>query len=210
MLRTLIAIPTMDTVPVRFLDSMIRMERPEGTEVVIVSNSLIYDARNRLADRAVKDGFDRLMWLDSDMAFDADLLLRLSADLDEGREMVCGLYFTRRQPCKPCIYSCLRNTTSTGRSIPWVIPYKGYPRDSVFEVAGCGFAAVMMTTDLIRKIREKFGPQPFWPMPGFGEDLSFCLRAKDTGAKIWCDSRIRVGHCGYHVFDEAVYDAQGE
>lgn len=208
-MRTLIAIPTLDTVPVHFLDSMVHMMRPRGTEVVIVSNSLIYDARNRLADRAVKEGFDRIMWMDSDMVFDADLIPRLSADLDEGREMVCGIYFTRRKPCKPCIYSCIRNTESSGKTIPWVIPYKGYPEDQIFEVAGCGFAAVMMTTGLIRRIREKH-PQPFWPMFGFGEDLSFCLRAKEAGAKIWCDSRIKVGHAGYHVFNEDTWKEQVE
>ena len=27
-----------------------------------------------------------------------------------------------------------------------------------------------------------------------GEDVSFCLDAKDAGFKIWCDPRIRVGH----------------
>ena len=27
-----------------------------------------------------------------------------------------------------------------------------------------------------------------------GEDVSFCLDAKDMGHEIWCDPRIRVGH----------------
>ena len=27
-----------------------------------------------------------------------------------------------------------------------------------------------------------------------GEDVSFCLDAKDAGYEIWCDPRIRVGH----------------
>ena len=27
-----------------------------------------------------------------------------------------------------------------------------------------------------------------------GEDVSFCLDAKEAGFDIWCDPRIRVGH----------------
>jgi hypothetical protein len=27
-----------------------------------------------------------------------------------------------------------------------------------------------------------------------GEDVSFCLDAKEEGMEIWCDPRIRVGH----------------
>ena len=27
-----------------------------------------------------------------------------------------------------------------------------------------------------------------------GEDVSFCLDAKDAGFEIWCDPRVRVGH----------------
>jgi hypothetical protein len=27
-----------------------------------------------------------------------------------------------------------------------------------------------------------------------GEDVSFCLDAKESGFEIWCDPRIRVGH----------------
>jgi hypothetical protein len=27
-----------------------------------------------------------------------------------------------------------------------------------------------------------------------GEDVSFCLDAKEEGFEIWCDPRIRVGH----------------
>ena len=79
-----------------------------------------------------------------------------------------------------------------------------YPADSVFPVAGCGFGAVMMTTELLRRIRENFG-LPFSPFLGFGEDLSFCMRVTQLGETIWCDSRIKLGHVGLAVYDEETY-----
>ena len=32
------------------------------------------------------------------------------------------------------------------------------------------------------------------PQDMCGEDVSFCLDAKEKGFEIWCDPRIRVGH----------------
>ena len=200
-MRTLIAIPCMDTVQTMFFISMMGLCKPEGTKTAIVSHSLIYDARNELAALAVEKGYDRVLWLDSDMVFDADLMERLGADLDEGREMVCGLYFTRRAPVRPCVYSELCCRESDGHVIPVVKSYENYPKDTVFEAQGCGFAACMMTTDLIRRIQARHD-RPFSPAEGFGEDLTFCLRAREAGAAIWCDSRIKVGHAGISVVNE--------
>ena len=43
---------------------------------------------------------------------------------------------------------------------------------------------------------------PFMPVGGFGEDLSFCLRAREAGLKLYCDSRVRCGHVGNVIFNE--------
>ena len=59
----------------------------------------------------------------------------------------------------------------------------------------------MMTVDLLRRVMDALG-QPFSPVAGFGEDLAFCLRAKEVGAKLWCDSSIKLGHVGLTVYTE--------
>ena len=95
-MKTLICIPCMDMVHTEFMKSLLAMRRPGETKIVISQSSLIYDARNNMARQAVKGGFDRVMWLDSDMSFEPDLMERLSARLDEGCDFVSGLYFTRK------------------------------------------------------------------------------------------------------------------
>ena len=40
---------------------------------------------------------------------------------------------------------------------------------------------------------------------GGPEDLSFCMRARDVGSEIYCDSRIKVGHIGQYTFSEEGY-----
>lgn len=206
-MRTLIAIPCMDTVPTDFMLSLLNLRKPEGTEISVSVSSLVYNARNLLAKKALDLGFDRVLWLDSDMKFAPDLMERLGESLDAGLEMVSALYFTRKTPIKPCVYKVLGNVRNTeGEEVPAAVSYRDYPKDSLFEVAGCGFGAVMMTTGLIRRC----GVNPFFPVMGFGEDFTFCLRARQEGARIWCDSTIQAGHIAHTVIDESCFTGEEE
>lgn len=208
-MKTLICIPCMDMVHTEFMKSLLAMRRVGETKITISCSSLIYDARNSMARRAVKEGFDRVLWLDSDMSFEPDLMERLSARLDEGREFVTGLYFTRKAPVRPVLYSQCGYFESEEGVRPVAVWYDEYPRDDIFRIEGAGFGGVMMTTDLIKKVAEKFG-LPFAPMLGFGEDLSFCGRANQCGAELWCDSTIKMGHVGLGTITEDVYLSQKE
>lgn len=210
-MKTLICIPCMDMVHTEFMKSLLAMRRVGETKFTISCSSLIYDARNSMARRAVKEGFDRVLWLDSDMSFEPDLMERLSAHLDAGKEFITGLYFTRKAPVRPVIYSeCgyYENEKDGGVS-PVAVWFDEYPRDSVFKVEGAGFGGVMMTTGLIERVAGKFG-LPFAPMLGFGEDLSFCGRASEVGAELWCDSTIKMGHVGLGTITEDIYLSQKE
>lgn len=198
-MRTLIAVPCMERVHTLFMTSLLSLEKPDGTEVAVSDSSLVYEARNILAHKAIMDGFDRVLWIDSDMRFDHDLLIRLGKHLDDGKEMVCGLYFTRKAPHRPCIYKVLGQRKEGEGVIPVADSFTDYPKDSVFEVQGCGFGAVLMTVDLIKRV----GALPFWPLEGFGEDFSFCLRARQQSAKIWCDSSVKVDHLGMLIIKES-------
>lgn len=81
-MKVMIAVPCMDTVPAVFTECLVGLMKPEGTVLVTARSSLIYDARNILAKMAIDKGFDRILWLDSDMVFKDDLLLRLMRDMD--------------------------------------------------------------------------------------------------------------------------------
>lgn len=209
-MRTLIAIPCMDMVHTVFMRSMLTLNKVGEVQYCISCSSLIYDARNGLAKKAITEHFDRVLWLDSDMEFEPDLMERLSADMDEGREFVSGLYFKRKAPITPVIYrECgYYHSKEDDKVTPIAVSYDDYPRDSIFEVAAAGFGVVMVTTDLLTRVVEKFGA-PFSPILGFGEDLSFCSRARDVGAQLWCDSRVKLGHVGQGTITEDIYLQNG-
>ena len=204
-MRTMIAVPCMDTAWTDFTRSCVGLELSGDVQWTTCQSSLIYDARNKLAEIAIDGNFDRVLWLDSDVVFDRFLFRRLSEHLDLGREMITGLYFGRKAPIRPMIYRELQLTRDeNGSERAAAENFDGYERDSLFRVAGCGFGAVMMTVDLIRRVRDRFG-LPFFPAQGFGEDLAFCRRVSALGEEIWCDSSIKLGHVGLSIIDEDTY-----
>lgn len=196
-MRTMVAVPCMDTVQTFFFKSCLELNPVDEMRFFITSATLIYDARNRLAESAVREGFDRVLWLDSDMTFAPDTMERLSARLDEGREFVSGLYVRRKDPYTPVVFSEIGIKDINGGRYP--VAETADIQPDIFEVAGAGLGVCMMTVDLIKRIGEKFG-LPFSPILGFGEDLSFCMRAAQLGVKMYCDPAIVAGHIGYREY----------
>lgn len=200
-MKTLIAIPAMDMMHTPFVNSLLGLRRVGDVGVSITVSTLVHDARNRLAKQAVDEGYDRILWLDSDMIFQPDLMERLSADLDEGRDLVTGVYYRRKSPFTPTIYEDVGLYNDGQHIYPDATVYKDYPRDEIFEIQACGFGAVMHTTDILKRVGEKLGP-PFAMVPGFGEDISFCMRCAELGIKMYCDPTIKLGHLAMFPVDE--------
>ncbi len=203
-MKTMIAIPCMDMLHTDFARDLLSLRTEGQVQYAFSQASLVYEGRNTLAGMAIDGGFDRVLWLDSDMQFKPDLFERLNADLDEGRGCVTGLYFTRKRPIKPVVYKAVGLDRRGEEPIPKAESYHDWPEDTIFPVAACGFGAVMMTTELLRKVRDAY-KLPFSPVLGFGEDLSFCMRCTELGETIWCDSRIQLGHVGLAVYNEKLY-----
>lgn len=205
-MKTLIAVPCMDMVHTLFFKSFVSLRCPPDTDVTVSSSSLIYDARNQLAKQAVEGNYDRLLWLDSDMVFNPDMIERFNEDMDGGLEYVSALYFTRRAPVSPCVYKTCSVKLENGKHAPTCESITELPETPLFQVAASGMGAVMMSVSLVKRVADRYG-LPFSPVLGFGEDLSFCMRASELGVPLWCDSRISLGHAGQAIFDFKTWQA---
>lgn len=205
-MKIFVAIPCMESVNTLFFQSVLSLQFGEigPPKYGISRSSLIYDARNALAQTAIQSGADRILWLDSDMTFEPDILLRLSADMDQGRNFVTALYFKRKNPIGPVIYKETGYTEDGDRATPFATEYADYPKDSIFEIAGAGFGACMISTKLVEAVYKEYGA-PFAPVPGFGEDLSFCRKCEEMNIKMYCDSRIKAGHVANTIITEESY-----
>ena len=196
--RTLIALPCYGSVDPDFMKCMLEMDKPENTSFAVIKNTLIYSARNMIAENAIRYGFDRVFWLDSDIIFEPDTLMKLSADMDNGYDFISGVYFMKTTPTKPVVYSDLWYTVTQNEATAGATNVINIP-DRIFECAGAGFGCVMTSVLLLKKLVERYGA-PFTPMMGLSEDLAFCWRAKQTGFDLWCDGRIKCGHIGSYIY----------
>ena len=198
--KLMIAVPTTDYVHAQFVESFtnlcVRLAK-DGIDFDrrIISGTLVYIARNRIANRAIMDGYTHVLWLDSDMTFNDRIVEDL---LFCEKDMVCGAFVSRRPPYGPCVYTDISDPGSMKK----VENFGTEP----FRVDGCGFATVLTSVDLLDAVQSNFGTC-FNPTDLYGEDLAFCDRVKQLGREIWCEPTVRPGHiahvpvyAGEHLF----------
>ena len=198
-MKLLIAIPALDfmsTAFVKALQGLTEQLHRDGVpfEVDIQTGTLVYFGRDRLARRAVNEGFTRVLWLDSDMVFAPTIYDELTFC---GAPFVTAVAVSRREPFASCIFEKIAPE-------PVRFDVKQLPREP-FEVAGCGLACALTETTILREVLQAEGTA-FFPTQKFGEDVAFCDRARRLGHRIVCDPHVRVGHIG-HI---AVYPDDAE
>ena len=76
-MKTLIAIPCMDSVPTEFAVSFAALDRPGKCEYAALKGSLIYESRNQLCKKAISHQADYIMWFDSDMQLPKDVIPKM-------------------------------------------------------------------------------------------------------------------------------------
>lgn len=196
MAKILVCVPSMDMVSAGFAQSLAMLQKG-GHEVAIMFQvgSLIYDSRNKLAKKALEMEADYTMWFDSDMTFEPDTMLRLLA---HKAPIVSGAYFRRSPPYHLVAFDDCDPKTGKHSDLP-------LPTDTV-KCGGVGFGCVLVSTDVLFEVASKF-TNWFEPINGFGEDLSFCWRARECGFDILLDPSISCGHMGHILVNETFYKA---
>lgn len=199
-MKTLIAVPCMDQVPAPFAQSLAMLQKTGECVLSMQMGSLIYTSRNNLAQMAIQMDVDYVFWLDSDMVFEPDILIRMMDTLQKNDyDILTGLYFRRVPPYTPVLFDKL----DIRRNICSWSEFHEIPAEP-FEVGGCGFGCVLMKTDVFYDVQSKHGNM-FAPIANNGEDIAFCWRARDCGFKIYCDPSVICGHVGYSIVDDQFF-----
>jgi hypothetical protein len=167
--------------------------------------SAVDSARNQMASIALGDGFDELMWIDSDHGFSPDDVDRLRAhDLP-----ICsGLYAKKGQRSIASRFLPGTASITFGRGGGLIeIKYAGFgfvhTRREVYE-------AIQRTENLpvCNEIFNSPNVPYFMPMlvpdrighTYLAEDYSFCERARRAGFTIMADTRLRIWHLGRYLY----------
>ena len=189
-MKLLIAIPTNDYMHYQFVECLTKLVKrldEDGIEYDIAYQgaTLVYVGRDKLAQKAMNECYTHMLWLDSDMIFTEDLLDDL---MFSGKPFVTGIAHSRRAPHVSCVFKEIW---------PKVDRWEGceYPSNT-FRIGGCGFACVLIETEIVRNVYNKNGTA-FFPMRELGEDLAFCKRATEMGYEIWAKPCVHLGHIGH-------------
>lgn len=190
-MKLLIAIPTTDEMPFQFVESLTKLIRRLDAdevdyEVAFQGGTLVYIARDKLSKKAISGDYTHVLWLDSDMVFTEDLFDDLK---DSGKNFVTGIAHSRREPYSSCIFSEI---------YPCFRKWKGAYPDKTFKIAACGFACVLISTNIIKEVWDEHGTA-FFPERMLGEDVAFCKRASELGYEIWAEPSVKMGHIGQTV-----------
>lgn len=169
-----------------FLD----LEKPNPCEYIFERTIGIHRARRNIVRNA---SGEYVFFLDSDVLCPIDGLLRL---LEDGKDIVSGLYFKSTFPHTPQMY----RKVGEDRYSP-ILDYD----EGIVEVDGIGLGCCLIKKSVFESI-----PEPWFDLPALSdlsEDLYFCERAKRAGYTIYVDTRVKCGHISEVVVDERYFKA---
>lgn len=195
-IRVAITYPSQDTVLAAFTNSLAAMLNYThatgypGLEAIGIFNrrsSILPELRNDLTEMALQGGFTHQLWIDSDMEFPRDTLVRLLSH----RVDVVGINAVMRRPP-------YRTTVETrpGEALETTADSTGL--EKVYRM---GTGLMLVDLACVRRIRKR--PLFMFEWIGGknkfrGEDVVFCQKLRKAGATLWVDQDLskQVGHVG--------------
>lgn len=149
---------------------------------IYTSGAYIEDNRNGCVRFALDTGvdFDWLMWIDGDMVFPNDTLMRLISHNKD----ICGANYRARTPPYPFVGHYI-DGSDTKLLDPGLHPMEHLPT-----------GMLLTRFDIYRKMEYP------WFKPGLvtdpRDDIYFCREARKLGYEIWCDHDLtfEVAHYG--------------
>jgi len=208
-----VAVPAHDQVDALFAYDLAQMMSltagvlPEGVNLgmYFVTGTYIHKARTELLEAVIEDGASHVLWLDSDMRFPRDTLIRLL----QHQQPVVGVNYSKRRI--PAEYVAIKHVPDPDDpEDEGIICHTTAESTGLEEVDALGFGAVLMELDQLRGALPDPKIEPwFWyeALPNgmqMGEDVYFCTRMlrERLGMRIFVDHDLswQCAHIGRFEF----------
>jgi cellulose synthase/poly-beta-1,6-N-acetylglucosamine synthase-like glycosyltransferase len=158
--------------------------------------TLIFDQRNSLVHTAVVEKCDYILFIDADMRFPKNTLERL---LSHKKDIIGVNATTRMMPPKPTARNIQINEDG---SVDWLEVFSNKEK-GIGKVDAIGCGVMLIKTSCLKNI-----PQPYFYFEQLlkgkllGEDIYFCIKAKDAGIDTWVDHDLsmEIGHVGSYTY----------
>lgn len=207
-----IAIPIAQVVEPKVLQTMLAMVNHSANNGIkinhigITERALIDDARNTLTETFLKSPTEWLFWMDSDMTFPEDTLVKLFQVAESKKaKMVTGIYYQRKGMNYPVLFSRGEDLEESGTKTgihtergkinkyvgTFVFPHKD--KKEPFKVHSAGFGCVLIHRNVFEVM-----PRPWFQFikGTCSEDFYFFVNAQELGFELWAEPTINLGHIG--------------
>ena len=216
----MIAMPCYDSVKVSTMVAVIKVIQQLAKSGVAVGintmkSPLIHQARNYLTSVFLNSDFTHLLFLDSDVDFEPEAVLRM---LVAKKDVICTPYRVKSMEVDKKMYTV--ELKKDARMEP----------GEVLEITAGPTGIMLIHRDVFKKIIEKFPDlkikNPVFPEPGpdhqyyynffdftfedgysKGEDVSFCKLVQKLGFKIYANTASFTKHHGSYAWGGRFKDA---
>jgi len=210
-IKVLIGIPSYESIKNKafgsFTDFLVDMchSRRFSCHSKIQEGTYLDQNREELAQLAIDNNHDYLLFIDSDTICRSDILDKL---YDRNKDIIGGIYSLRcGKQHGPAIYNYVKEKDTFAQYKYWPI------NDGVIKVDGIGTGLLLIKVSALKKIpAPRFAylecrtPDKNGNRRRLGEDLSFCKRCAEQGIKIYADTHIWVGHLGEKVWTRTDFE----
>lgn len=156
-------------------------------------------ARCFLAQRALKGGYDKLLFLDDDMGFPADTVTRL---MSHNKPIIAANYVCRVFPVQPLAMKGAHRVYSNGKT-------------GLEQVDRAPSGVMLIDTSVFAKLTMPWFQttfQPHDPENWMSDDVWFCDKARQAGYEIWVDHdlSLQVQHINNFPFHHGLVEVPAE
>lgn len=210
-LKISIAIPTHEQAPATFMYDLASLcaftaaHMPEGWELGLqmVTGTYIHSARMQLMQVCVEQKSDYILWLDSDMRFPREALVRLL----QHQKPVVGINYSKRGIARGFV--AIKEVGIPGKMLDTLETSTGLE-----EVEAMGFGCVLMRTNVVKDLPDPrehpwFQHKHMQRWVWMGEDVYFCELLRNAGIKLYVDHDLSKDCAHTGLFEFRPYHAEG-
>lgn len=166
---------------------------------------LVSDLRNEAVRVARAQGCTHILFLDADMTWPADVLMRMLAHHDKG--IVSGLYFLKTWPHWPVALKRARVSHET-LGVDYDYDKVGVFEEGLIPEQLVGMGCTLIPMAVFEAMAEPWfeyrqDPEGRWTVT---EDVPFCQKAAAVGCPIFLDPTVKCGHVAQHPIKQPWYE----
>ena len=183
-----------------FYDYFNLLQKPNNSMVLFCHERSPAKSRNILIEQAEQHDCTHVLFIDDDMAYPPDSLMKLLENAD--KDLVSGLYFSRTFPHQPLAFDV---ADENGAALHMYME-EDTPR--IVPIVAAGFGFLLARIESLHKMEKPYVRLGELDPQEWCDDIGFFNRARKAGLQAYCDTEVRVGHIGTMIIWPNKFDGR--